>query len=288
MAKELAKELINAGAHFGHGVSRWNPKMQQFIHSKRGKIHVIDIRKTLKNLLLAKKLLVEVVSGGKDVIFVGTKRQAQRAVEAAAAKCSMHYVSQRWLGGALTNFRTIRSRLQRLEQLEAMAEAGKLESESKKQASRLKREMRKIKSNLEGVRKMSQLPGALVAVDARKEYIALREAKKLGIPTIAIIDTDSDPDSVDVAIPANDDSIRAIDILLNELADAVAIGRTMTPAEQPQARRPRRVRTSRGALARAEEREPAAVTAEQAEPQVSGQRQAEPEPVQSPATGEQT
>lgn len=263
MAKELAKELINAGAHFGHGVSRWNPKMQQFIYSKRGKIHVIDIRKTLKSLLLAKKLLVEVVSGGKDVIFVGTKRQAQRAVEEAAAKCSMHYVSQRWLGGTLTNFRTIRSRLQRLEQLEAMSETGTLESESKKQASRLKREMRKIKANLDGIRKMSQLPGALVAVDARKEYIALREARKLGIPTIAIIDTDSDPDSMDVAIPANDDSIRAIDILLNELADAVAIGKTMAPAAGIQAKRPRRARTSRGALARAEEPEPATVAAEQ-------------------------
>lgn len=262
MAKELAKELINAGAHFGHGVSRWNPKMQQFIYSKRGKIHVIDIRKTLKSLLLAKKLLVEVVSGGKDVIFVGTKRQAQRAVEEAAAKCSMHYVSQRWLGGTLTNFRTIRSRLQRLEQLEAMVESGTLESESKKQASRLKREMRKIKANLDGIRKMSQLPGALVAVDARKEYIALREARKLSIPTIAIIDTDSDPDLMDVAIPANDDSIRAIDILLNELADAVAIGKTMAPTAGTHARRPRRTRTSRGALARAEEREPATVAVE--------------------------
>lgn len=263
MAKELARELINAGAHFGHGVSRWNPKMQQFIYSKRGKIHVIDIRKTLKNLLLAKKLLVDVVSNGKDVIFVGTKRQAQRAVEAAAANCSMHYVSERWLGGTLTNFRTIRSRLQRLEQLETMAETGTLEKESKKQASRLKREMRKIKSNLEGIRKMAHLPGAIVVVDARKEYIALREARKLGIPTIGVIDTDSDPDSVDVAIPCNDDSIRAIDILLNELAEAVAIGKTMTPAED-MSKRPKRARTSRGALARAEDEEPAAVAAEAA------------------------
>jgi small subunit ribosomal protein S2 len=270
VAKELAKELINAGAHFGHGVSRWNPKMQQFIYGKRGQIHVIDIRKTLKNLLLAKKLLVNVVSGGKDVIFVGTKRQAQRAVEAAAAKCSMHYVSQRWLGGTLTNYRTIRSRLGRLEQLEAMAEGGTLESESKKQASRLKREMRKIKANLEGIRKLSQLPGAIVAVDARKEYIALREARKLGIPTIAIIDTDSDPDSVDVAIPANDDSIRAIDILLNELADAVAVGKTITPPEQAQMRRPRRARASRGALARAEEAEPVVASTERPAPNAPG------------------
>ena len=134
MAKELARKLINAGVHFGHGASRWNPKMAPFIFAKRGNIHIIDVKSTLKGLLIAKKLIVEVVSAGKDVVFVGTKRQAQKAVEAVAAKCGMHYVSQRWLGGMLTNFRTIRSRLQRLEQLEAMAEDGTLDSESKKQA----------------------------------------------------------------------------------------------------------------------------------------------------------
>ena len=207
MAKELARELINAGAHFGHGVSLWNPKMAPFIFAKRGKIHIIDIKQTLKGLLIAKKLLIEVVSSGKDVVFAGTKRQAQKAVEAAAAKCGMHYVSDRWLGGTLTNFRTIRSQLQRLEELEAMQQSGALEKESKKQASRLKRELRKIKSNLEGIRRLSRLPGAVVAVDTKKEYLALREAKKLGIATIGLIDTDSDPDMVDVAIPVNDDSM---------------------------------------------------------------------------------
>ncbi len=169
MAKELTRELINAGVHFGHGVSRWNPKMAPFIFAKRGNIHIIDVTKTLKGLLIPKKLLVAVVSTGKDAVFVGTKRQAQKAVETVAEKCGMHYVSQRWLGGMLTNFRTIRSRLQRLEQLEAMAEDGTLDSESKKQASRLKREMRKIKANLQGVRNMSRLPGAVVVVDAKKE-----------------------------------------------------------------------------------------------------------------------
>jgi len=149
VAKELAKKLINAGVHFGHGVSRWNPKMEAFIFAKRGNIHIIDVKKTLKGLLIGKKLLAEVASSGKDVVFVGTKRQAQKAVESAAEKCGMHYVSQRWLGGMLTNFRTIRSRLQHLEQLEAMQQAGTLENESKKQASRLKRQMRKIKTNLE-------------------------------------------------------------------------------------------------------------------------------------------
>ncbi len=230
MTKDIARELINAGVHFGHGVSRWNPKMAPFIFARRGGIHIIDVRKTLNGLLIAKKLLVEVVSSGKDVVFVGTKRQAQKAVESVAEKCGMHYVSQRWLGGMFTNFRTVRSRLQRLEQLEAMQESGTFDSESKKQASRLKREMRKIKSNLEGIRKMSRLPGAVVVVDARKEYLALCEAKKLGIVTVGIIDTDSDPDTVDVVIPANDDSIRAIDLILSELADAVAAGKTMISA----------------------------------------------------------
>ena len=260
MAKELARKLINAGVHFGHGVSRWDPKMAPFIFAKRGNIHIIDVKKTLKGLLIAKKLLAEVVASGKDVVFVGTKRQAQKAVESIAEKCGMHYVSQRWLGGMLTNFRTIRSRLQRLEQLEAMVEDGTLDSESKKQASRLKREMRKIKANLQGVRNMSRLPGAVVVVDAKKEYLALREAKKLEIATIGLLDTDSDPDTVDVAIPANDDSIRAVDLLLNELADAVAIGKTMTAVRQEIPQRPRRVRPKRPALARSSEEKPQATS----------------------------
>ena len=270
MAKELARKLINAGVHFGHGVSRWNPKMAPFIFAKRGNIHIIDVKKTLKGLLIAKKLLVEVVSADKDVVFVGTKRQAQKAVEAVANKCGMHYVSQRWLGGMLTNFRTIRSRLQRLEQLEAMAKDGTLDSESKKQASRLKREMRKIRANLQGVRNMSRLPGAVVVVDAKKEYLALREARKLDITTIGLLDTDSDPDAGDVAIPANDDSIRAVDLILNELADAVAIGKTMITARQEPPQRPRRVRSKRTALARANEGEAQAVgTVEQSPAQTA-------------------
>ncbi|MFZ2145721.1 MAG: 30S ribosomal protein S2 [Sedimentisphaerales bacterium] len=259
MAKELTRKLINAGVHFGHGVSRWNPKMAPFIFAKRGNIHIIDVKKTLKGLLIAKKLLAEVVSTGKDAVFVGTKRQAQKAVEAIAERCGMHYVSQRWLGGMLTNFRTIRSRLQRLEQLESMAEDGTLDSESKKQASRLKREMRKVKSNLQGVRNMSRLPGAVVVVDAKKEYLALREARKLGIVTVGLLDTDSDPDTVDVVIPANDDSIRAIELILNELADAVAIGKTMVAVHQEPAQRPRRVRSKRTVLARADKNEPETV-----------------------------
>jgi len=259
--KNLTRELINAGVHFGHGASRWNPKMEPFIFAKRGNIHIIDVKQTLKGLLVARKLLAEVVSSGKDVVFVGTKRQAKKAVQAVAEKCGMHYISERWLGGMLTNFRTIRSRLQWLEQLEAMQEKGELEKESKKQASRLKREMRKIKANLQGVRNMSRLPGVVVVVDARKEYLALREAKKLGIATVGLLDTDSNPDDVDVAIPANDDSIRAVELILNELADAVAIGKTMVAARQGPATRQKRVRSKRPALARAEEPEPETVAA---------------------------
>ncbi|MHC4721064.1 MAG: 30S ribosomal protein S2 [Planctomycetota bacterium] len=224
MNKELARELISAGIHFGHAVSRWNPKMEPYIFGKRGMIHIINVKETLKGLLISKKLLTDVVSSGKDVVFVGTKRQAKKPVTEAAGKCGMHYVCERWLGGMLTNFRTIRSRLQRLEELELMESSGQLAAESKKQ---LRREMRKIKTNLEGVRKMGRLPGAVVVVDARNENIALREARKLGIATIGIIDTDSDPDTVDVAIPANDDSIKAIEILLSQLADAIAVGKTM-------------------------------------------------------------
>jgi len=249
--KELARDLISAGVHFGHAVSRWNPKMVPYIFGKRGMIHIINVKETFKGLLIAKKLLTDVVSSGKDVVFVGTKRQAQKAVVQASGQCGMHYVSQRWLGGMLTNFRTIRSRLQRLEELEQMDASGKLAAESKKQASRLRREMRKIKTNLEGVRKMSRLPGVVVVVDARNEIIALREARKLGITTVGIIDTDSDPDMVDVAIPANDDSIKAIEILLSELAEAVAVGKMMfKPASGPAAgvrgRSRRRVLASAG------------------------------------------
>ncbi len=290
MAKQLARELINAGVHFGHGVSRWNPKMAPFIFAKRGNIHVIDVKETLKGILIAKKLLAEIVSSGGDVVFVGTKRQAQKAVEAAATRCGMHYVSERWLGGMLTNFRTIRSRLQRLEQLEAMEQDGTMDAESKKQASRFKREMRKIRTNLEGVRKMTRLPGAVVVVDARKEYLALREARKLGIPTVGVLDTDSDPDTVDVAIPANDDSIRAVEIILSELADAVAIGKTMVSVRQQEATpRPRRVRSRRSAMARADGTESAAVATvgeeagEEEEMPAAPENVAPPEPEQPPA-----
>jgi len=244
--KELARELISAGVHFGHAASRWNPKMAPYIFGKRGMIHIINVKETLKGILIAKKLIASIVASGKDVVFVGTKRQAQKAVQSAAEACGMHYVSERWLGGTLTNFRTIRSRVQRLEELEGVMAGGQMESESTE--------------NLGGIRKMSRVPGVVVAVDVRKEYIALREARKLGIATIGIIDTDADPDTVDVAIPANDDSLKAIEIIMNELAQAVAEGKTMikpedmsVQARQPRQRSRRRVLASAGEGGEAEE-----------------------------------
>lgn len=271
MAKELAKELIGAGVHFGHNANRWNPKMKPYIFGKRGQIHIIDVRKTLTGLVIAKKLLTNTISSGRDVVFVGTKRQAQKAVEESAVKCGMHYVSERWLGGTLTNFRTIRSRVSRLDELEAMQQAGTLESQSKKQASRLKRELRKIKSNMEGIRKMTRLPGAVIVVDGKKEYLSLREAKKMGITTVGLIDTDCDPDTVDIVIAANDDSIRAISLILNELAEAVATGKNEAVLQKETSAKPRRpLRTRRAVLARADEG-----TAEAEEPKAVEEQKAE-------------
>lgn len=258
MAKEIARELIGAGVHFGHAVSRWNPKMDPFIFGKRGMIHIIDVKETLKGMLIAKKLLAEVVSTGKDVVFVGTKRQAKEAVTKAAHKCGMHYICERWLGGSLTNFQTIRSRLKRLEELEELEKSGQLDAGSKKEGARLKRELTKIKTNLEGIRNMNKLPGAVVVVDVKKEYIAAREALKLDIPTVGIIDTDANPDTIDVAIPANDDSIKAVDILLDQLADGVNEGKTMYKqgGEQKGPILAGRRRSRRKALATADGRKP--------------------------------
>src|SRR5258705_198375 len=219
---ELVKSLVDAGVHFGHRVSRWNPKMQPYISGKRNMIHIIDVKETVKGLLRAKKLVQNVVAQGKDVLFVGTKRQARFAVEEEAKRCGMHYVSERWLGGTLTNFKTIRDRLKRLDELEKLWETGQIETYSKKMKSTLNREMTKIKTNLEGIRKMDRMPGVMVLIDTRREHIAVSEAKKLGVPTVALIDTDSDPDPIDLPIPGNDDAMRAVEIVMKELADSTA------------------------------------------------------------------
>src|SRR5438874_6817717 len=226
---ELVKALVDAGVHFGHRVSRWNPKMEPYIHGKRNMIHIIDVRETAKGLMRAKKLISNMVAGGKDVLFVGTKRQARHAVEEEARRCGMHYVAERWLGGTLTNFRTIRQRLNRLEELEKLWATGQIETYSKKMKATLQREMEKIKANLEGIRRMDKMPGAMFIVDTRREHIAVKEAKKLGVPTVALIDTDSDPDLIDLPIPGNDDAMKAIEIILKELADAIIEGKTIRP-----------------------------------------------------------
>jgi small subunit ribosomal protein S2 len=226
----LVKDLIEAGIHFGQRRSSWNPKMQPYIFGVRSKIHIIDIRETIKGLLLAKKFITKIVGEGKDVCFVGTKRQARAAIETYAADVKMPYVTERWLGGTLTNFRTIRERLRRLEELERITGSGEIETYSKKMASQLTRELTKITRNLQGIRDMTRLPGAMVVIDTTREINALREAHSLGIPTICLVDTDGDPDLVDIPIPGNDDSMRSIDVVVRELCDAVSKGKAMRSA----------------------------------------------------------
>ncbi len=227
----LVEDLIESGIHFGQRASGWNPKMSPYIYGKRNAIHIIDIKETVKGLLLAKKFLQRTVSEGKDVVFVGTKRQAKSVLEERVPTVKMHYVTERWLGGTLTNYRTIRSRLKRLEELEGIERTDNFQSYSKKMESRLRREMNKIKRNLDGIRNMTKLPGAVVVIDVRRETNALREARKLGIPTVALVDTDGDPNLVDIPIPGNDDSMRGIDVIIRELCAAIAEGRQGRQAE---------------------------------------------------------
>jgi len=220
--QQFVKDLIDAGIHFGHRASRWNPKMKPYIYGRRNLIHIIDVRETLKGLIAAKRFLNRIVAGGKDVVFVGTKRQARSVMEEIGKRCGMPFVAERWLGGTLTNYRTIRSRLQRFEELERILESPDVSKNySKKMESSLKREFRKIKRNLSGIRNMDKLPGALFIVDVKREHIAIKEARKLQIPVVALIDTDSDPDEVDIAIPGNDDAMRAIELVLKEIGDAI-------------------------------------------------------------------
>jgi small subunit ribosomal protein S2 len=225
VATVLVRELIEAGVHFGHRTSRWNPKMRPYIYGRRNLIHVIDVRETIRGLLRARKYLQQIAGAGSLVLFVGTKRQAAETVQQQADRCGMPYISDRWLGGTLTNFRTIRSRLVRLEELEALRAGEELAAYSKKMQSALNREFRKMFRNLNGMRTMSRLPEALVVVDPKKEKNAVREARKLGITTVALIDTDSDPDEVDLPIPGNDDSIRSIELIASQLADAILAGK---------------------------------------------------------------
>ncbi len=226
------KKLIEAGVHFGHRASRWHPRMERYIYGKHNQIHIIDLRETVRGIIRAAHFLSRVAEAGHEIVFVGTKPQAREVVRATAERSGMHFVVSRWLGGTLTNFNTIRSRLRRLEELEALEADGSINLRSKKEVSRLRRERRKIHRNLEGIRKMTKLPGALVLVDTRRDQIAVAEAHLLGIPVIAICDTDTDPTTIDLPIPGNDDAYRAIEVILTALSDAILSGRDKLVARQ--------------------------------------------------------
>ena len=225
MAIVQVENLIGAGVHFGHRVSRWHPRMRRYIFGKRNQIHIIDIRETIKGLVRASNFLRQLAQTGEQIVFVGTKRQAKNLVQQEAQRCGMHYVSERWLGGTLTNYHTIRSRLKRLEELEDLEKTGAIEQYSKKRVSALRRERKKINRNLEGIRNLKNLPGCLVVVDVRRENIAVKEAKKLGIPIVGLVDTDCDPSEIDLVIPGNDDAYRSVQQVLMILAESIIAGR---------------------------------------------------------------
>ena len=239
MAVVAMKQLLEAGVHFGHQTRRWDPKMAEYIFQARNGIHIIDLQKTSKKLDEAYAFLKEQAEEGKTVLFVGTKKQAQECVKEAAEKCGMYYVDQRWLGGMLTNFDTIRARVQRLKDLEAMQEDGTFDVLPKKEVSKLKGEMEKLEKNLGGIKNMEKLPGVLFIVDPKKERIAILEARKLKIPVVGLIDTNCNPNDVDYPIPGNDDAIRAVKLIADVMANAVIEGKQgeiLEPAtEEPEA-----------------------------------------------------
>ena len=225
MAVVAMKQLLEAGVHFGHQTRRWDPKMAEYIFQARNGIHIIDLQKTSKKIDEAYAFLKEQVEEGKTVLFVGTKKQAQECVKEAAEKSGMYYVDQRWIGGMLTNFDTIRTRVQRLKDLEKMQEDGTFEVLPKKEVILLKKEMEKLERNLGGIKDMEKIPGVIFLVDPKKEHIAVLEAKKLGIPVIGLVDTNCNPEEVDYAIPGNDDAIRAVKLITDVMANAIIEGK---------------------------------------------------------------
>ena len=231
------QELLDAGVHFGHRTSRWNPKMKPFLVGKRNSIHIIDLRETVKGLIRAVHFLRAITADGYDVLFVGTKRGAKTVVRGEAARAGCPFVTERWLGGTLTNFDTIRGRLQRLEELENIETSGEIATYSKKELSGHNREKRKLMKNLEGIRTMSNLPGAMVIIDPKREHISVREANRMNIPVVALVDTDCDPDLIDVPIPANDDAMRSVTVILKRLADACEGGKKAAQARQGEMQR---------------------------------------------------
>ena len=225
MAVISMKQLLEAGVHFGHQTRRWNPKMAQYIFTERNGIYIIDLQKTVRKIDDAYLFVRDMALENKSILFVGTKKQAQESVESEAKRCNMFYVNNRWLGGTLTNFRTIRTRIDRLNAIDAMEKNGSFEVLPKKEVIKLCAEREKLEKNLGGIREMKKLPGALFVVDPRKERIAVTEARILGIPIVAIVDTNCDPDEIDYVIPGNDDAIRAVKLIAGKMADAVLEGR---------------------------------------------------------------
>ena len=224
MAVVAMKQLLEAGVHFGHQTRRWDPRMAEYIFQARNGIHIIDLQKTSKKLDEAYSFVKEQAEEGKTILFVGTKKQAQECVKEAAERCGMYYVDQRWLGGMLTNFKTIRTRVERLKELERMQEDGTFEVLPKKEVIVLKKEMEKLEKNLGGIKEMEEIPGVLFVVDPKKERTAILEAKKLNIPVVGLVDTNCNPEDVDYAIPGNDDAIRAVKLIADVVANAVIEG----------------------------------------------------------------
>ena len=225
MAVVAMKQLLEAGVHFGHQTKRWDPKMAEYIYQARNGIHIIDLQKTSKKIDEAYNFIKEVSEEGKDILFVGTKKQAQECIKEAALKSNMFYVDQRWLGGMLTNFKTIRKRIERLNNLEKMQEDGTFDVLPKKEVAALKNEMEKLEKNLGGIKEMKRLPGAMFVVDPKNERIAVLEAKKLNIPIVGLVDTNCSPEDVDFPIPGNDDAIRAVKLITDVMANAIIEGR---------------------------------------------------------------
>jgi small subunit ribosomal protein S2 len=226
------KELLEAGVHFGHQTKRWNPKMKEYIFGERNGIYIIDLQKTLKMFKDAARFVGEMAAQGKNLLFVGTKRQAQEAIAEEATRCSMFYVNQRWLGGLLTNMATVQKSIKRLKDLEAMATTDGYQGRPKKEIIRLERERKHLEQNLSGIKDMPGLPDVLFVIDSNKEAIGVKEARRLGIPVVAIVDTNCDPDEVDYVIPGNDDALRAIRLFTSKIADAVIEGRSLATEQE--------------------------------------------------------
>ena len=224
MANITMKELLEAGVHFGHQTKRWNPKMKEFIFGERNGIYIIDLQKTLKMFKEASKFVQDMAADGKLVLFVGTKRQAQDAIAEEATRCGMFYVNQRWLGGLLTNWVTVQKSVKRLKELDEMATDGRYELLPKKEVVKLERERKHLQANLAGIKNLNRLPDTLFVIDSNKEQIAVKEARKLGIPVVAVVDTNCDPTEVDYVIPGNDDALRAIRLFASKIADSVVEG----------------------------------------------------------------